>query len=156
MEALFMKKGFTLIELLIVMVILGVLVTIALPKYRTAMEKSRGTEGMSNLTNFTAAVNARYIMDDGQYNRVSQAQLQEFGNTGGLTKSRFFTDPTIHSVSANQVVTKTTRNSGPGYTLYFTSVNGVPTLRECANSTKYCRALGADGGNGSLGLLFTF
>lgn len=29
-----MKKGFTLIELLIVMVIVGVLVTVSLPKYR--------------------------------------------------------------------------------------------------------------------------
>jgi prepilin-type N-terminal cleavage/methylation domain-containing protein len=41
-----MKKGFTLIELLIVMVVVAVLVTVTAPKYKVAMEKGRGLEGI--------------------------------------------------------------------------------------------------------------
>ena len=62
-----MKKGFTLIELLIVMVLVGILVTIALPKYRASMERGRATEGITNLKAASDAVNAQYIIDGNQY-----------------------------------------------------------------------------------------
>ncbi|MBR2865394.1 MAG: prepilin-type N-terminal cleavage/methylation domain-containing protein [Elusimicrobiaceae bacterium] len=48
-----MKKGFTLIEVLVVVVIVGVLASLALPTYRKSMEKARGTEAM----NMVKAVN---------------------------------------------------------------------------------------------------
>ena len=44
-----MKKGFTLVELLIVMVIVGVLTFVALPKYQTAVERTRALEAMENI-----------------------------------------------------------------------------------------------------------
>ena len=43
-----MKRGFTLIELLIVMVVVSILVTVALPAYKTSMEKGRALEAMAN------------------------------------------------------------------------------------------------------------
>ena len=58
-----MKKGFTLIELLIVMVIVGVLVTVSLPKYRASMERGRATEGINNVRAISDAVNAKYVMN---------------------------------------------------------------------------------------------
>ena len=44
-----MKKGFTLAELLIVIVLVGVLTLMALPKYRTAVERARALEAMEDV-----------------------------------------------------------------------------------------------------------
>lgn len=50
------KKGFTLIELLTVVLIIGVLTSIALPQYTRSIERSRATEAMTNVKAFNDAV----------------------------------------------------------------------------------------------------
>ncbi|MBR3603279.1 MAG: prepilin-type N-terminal cleavage/methylation domain-containing protein [Elusimicrobiaceae bacterium] len=53
-----MKKGFTLTELLMVVVIVGILSTIALPGYQRSIEKTRATEAMNILKTANDAVYA--------------------------------------------------------------------------------------------------
>ncbi len=53
-----MKKGFTLIELLTVVLIVGILTSIALPKYMRSVERSRATEAMVAIKAFNDAVYA--------------------------------------------------------------------------------------------------
>lgn len=50
-----MKKGFTMIELLVVVVIIGVLSSIALPNYMRSVEKTRATEALSVLKSINDA-----------------------------------------------------------------------------------------------------
>ena len=68
-----MKKGFTLIELLVIMVIVTILVTIALPKYKTAMEKGRALEGIANAASWSEAVNAYYVRNYNSYGCDSES-----------------------------------------------------------------------------------
>lgn len=53
-------KGFTLTELLVTIVILGVLVSVAMPQYMRAVERSRATEAMSAIKSINDAIYVYY------------------------------------------------------------------------------------------------
>lgn len=61
-----MHRGFTLIELLVVMAIIGVLLTISVPRYMHSVEKSREAVLHENLA-LTRQVLDKYYGDYGKY-----------------------------------------------------------------------------------------
>ncbi len=107
-----MKKGFTLIELLIVMVVVGILVTVTLPKYNASLERGRVTEALTNLKAASDVLNTRYVLNDNRYTcaGVVNAVNGEFkiGNTptGDFTKAVYFNAPKV----ANPGTTCATNN----------------------------------------------
>ncbi|MBO7191064.1 MAG: prepilin-type N-terminal cleavage/methylation domain-containing protein [Elusimicrobiaceae bacterium] len=90
-----MKRGFTLIELLIVMVIVAVLVTVALPKYNAALERARAREGIANIKAGIDVLNTRYVMNGNMYTENGGGVLDSHGNflTGNFMKPKYFTAP---------------------------------------------------------------
>lgn len=60
------KGGFTLIELLLVLVILGVLAAIVVPKFSGRTEQARKTAATSQLSSFKTALDS-YEVDVGSY-----------------------------------------------------------------------------------------
>ncbi|MEP6688079.1 MAG: prepilin-type N-terminal cleavage/methylation domain-containing protein [Gemmatimonadales bacterium] len=60
------RAGFTLIELLIVVVIIGILASIALPKFATTKERSYVATMQSDLHNLISTQEA-YLADNGTY-----------------------------------------------------------------------------------------
>ena len=58
------NKGFTLLEIIIVIVIIGVLTTLALPKLFTMIEASRATEAMATISSIRMAMQ-RYCLMNG-------------------------------------------------------------------------------------------
>jgi len=60
------KKGFTLIELLIVITIIGILLTIAQPTYKTSVKRAKETVLKENLFAMRSAID-QYYADNGTY-----------------------------------------------------------------------------------------
>ena len=61
-----MKKGFSFLELVIVLVIVGVISTLAMPSYAKRIEKSRGKNAEANLISIYN-MEKRHKLDDGTY-----------------------------------------------------------------------------------------
>ena len=67
-----MKKGFTLVEILVAVLIMGILVTMAVPQYEKAVEKSRMAEVRTVLKRlYDAKMRVLNNMDKETYNTTS-------------------------------------------------------------------------------------
>jgi type II secretion system protein G len=69
MTMLKMRKGFTLIELLIVVVIIGILAAIAIPKFASTKDKAYYTAMKSDLRNLVTAEEA-FFADSTKYTQT--------------------------------------------------------------------------------------
>jgi prepilin-type N-terminal cleavage/methylation domain-containing protein len=68
------SKGFTLIEVLIVMVIIAILATLALPRFSSTVEKSTDAAAISDLRNAMSAEEA-YLVDNSTYALISNLAI---------------------------------------------------------------------------------
>ena len=83
------RKGFTLIELLIVVVIIGILAAIAIPKFAATKDKAKLASIKTDLRNLMTAEEA-YFSDYATYGSFAQLQTASnftlsTGNTGAAT-----------------------------------------------------------------------
>ena len=83
-----MRKGFTLIELLIVVVIIGILAAIAIPKFANTKQKAYITAMKSDLRNLVTAEEA-YFADSSQYTgTVANLKFQSTNSVSAPDRSR--------------------------------------------------------------------
>ena len=77
------SRGFTLIELLIVVVIIGILASIAIPKFVNTKEKAYLASMKSDLRNLATAEEA--FLFDSLYYTTNQVALNNFRASTGVT-----------------------------------------------------------------------
>ena len=73
------RKGFTLIELLIVVVIIGILAAIAIPKFANTKDKAKLASVKTDLRNIQSAQEA-YLSDSGYYSSSAASFQASAGN----------------------------------------------------------------------------
>ena len=103
-----LRKGFTLIELLIVVVIIGILAAIAIPKFTKS--KAYKTAMISDLRNLVTAEEA-FFSDSGKYSATIDSAHVKFAPSRNVTVtiapvgSGYWTATASHSQLQSPVVT---------------------------------------------------
>ena len=86
-----MKKAFTLIELLIVVVIIGILASIAMPQYAQVIKKAKSAEALINLGALRGAMDRHWYEEIGMGVYDTECQLIT-GEDDGARGRRFELD----------------------------------------------------------------
>ena len=81
------QKGFTLIELLIVVVIIGILAAIAIPKFANTKEKAYVASMKADLRNLVTAQEAYFSDNNSNYASSTTALGTNYRASGGVTVS---------------------------------------------------------------------
>ncbi len=79
------RKGFTLIELLIVVVIIGILAAIAIPKFANTKEKANIASMKSDLRNLVAMQESYFADNNSTYSGSTAALGTIYHSSGGVT-----------------------------------------------------------------------
>lgn len=94
------RKGFTLIELLIVVVIIGILAAIAIPKFAETKEKAYITAMKSDLKNLVSKNEAKFS-EDNSYANIETAPTGSSGVTIAATGTATGWSATAEHASTN-------------------------------------------------------
>ncbi len=102
------QKGFTLIELLIVVVIIGILAAIAIPKFANTKEKAYIASMKSDLRNLITAQEAYFSDNNSTYAASTTAMGTTYRASSGVTVTLGSVTNTGWSATAKQASTAKT------------------------------------------------
>jgi len=118
-----LKKGFTLLELMIVVVIIGILASVAIPSYSSLVERGRGAEARQVLSYLRARAIEFYNENPaGGGTAISNADLRLDQNgaiaegevPGASCQTSHYFRYTINSSDANSIVLRAIRCTADG------------------------------------------
>jgi type IV pilus assembly protein PilA len=120
-----LRKGFTLIELLIVVVIIGILAAIAIPKFANTKEKAYITSMKSDLHNLITAQEAYFSDNNGVYAQSTTDLGTNYKPSAGVTVTLSGVTPTGWTALA------TSQNTSRTCTLSLSSTSTADGTPSC-------------------------
>ena len=106
------RKAFTLLEIIIVIIIVGVLASLALPRFFSTVEYSRSTEALASLTSVRSAMERCFLGADGNYSSCTNFDVLDMEDPANSPNAHFAY--AISGASATGYTITATRNSVEG------------------------------------------
>ena len=106
------KSGFTLLEIIIVIIIVGVLTSLALPRFFSTVEYSRSTEAFSSLGAVRQSLERCYLQRSGSYANCTVFANLDIENPANSPNAHFAY--TITGASATGYTINANRNTIDG------------------------------------------
>ncbi len=106
------KSGFTLLEIIIVIIIVGVLASLALPRFFSTVEYSRSTEALSSLGAVRQSLERCYLQRSGDYTNCTNFANLDIENPANSPGSHF--TYTITGATATGYTINANRNTIDG------------------------------------------
>ena len=106
------EKGFTLLEIIIVIIIVGVLASLALPRFFSTVEYSRSTEAFASLAAIRQAMERCYLQRSGNYALCNVFTALDIENPANSPNAHFTYG--ISGTSATGYTLTATRNTTEG------------------------------------------
>jgi len=82
--------GFTLIELLIVIIIIGILATMAVPQYQKMVQKAQGAEAINNLGILKRALDMYYAEHGSYTDLITNLDVTFYGEQNRTSKNFYY------------------------------------------------------------------
>ncbi len=108
------KSGFTLIEIMIVVIIIGVLASLALPKFFSTVEYSRSQEALSAIATVRGGLERYYVSKGNSYTGATTSNIDTADPLKGQPNAHFAI--AVGSTSASGYTITATRNTVDGGT----------------------------------------
>ena len=106
------KSGFTLLEIIIVIIIVGVLASLALPRFFATVEYSRSTEALAALTAIRQSLERCYLQRNGTYAGCTDFTVLDIDDPAASPNAHF--GYAIGQLSATGYEITATRNTVEG------------------------------------------
>lgn len=123
------KSGFTLLEVIIVIIIVGVLASLALPRFFRTIEFSRSTEAFSGLQVLRGGMERCYLGRNFVYTNCTPISTLDVEDPGASPNAHFtyaVSSPT--STGYTLTATRTTRDGGSaGDQIFVTQTSAIVT-----------------------------
>lgn len=129
-------KGFTLIETIVVIVILGTIMALAIPRYESATEAVRSREGVAILTSLLGAQN-RYALEN---NTAFTGTLANLDVT--IPTSPNFNSPTVSAAVNPADTAASIQRNGGSYGTYTLVIQRDGTVTCSGGSGAICGKIG--------------
>ena len=121
-----MRKGFTLVEVLIVVIIIGILASIAVPQYMTSIEKARSGEAAVNIGTIRTSVDRYWYQNASITNNFAYLDVDNPNSiTNKLYTYSLTDDGTDASTRAYTILATRTSAGGTAYTVEWVQTNNI-------------------------------